>query len=76
MKIKSEFIHVVLSGAIALVIVFFPVFIGEKIMWHNYTDCNELTPIGFAVTSIWLAVLYGLIVNTVYDFLKRYTDYV
>lgn len=76
MKIKSEFIHVVLSGAIALVIVFFPVIIGDKIMWHNYTDCNELTTVGFAVTSIWLAVLYGLIVNTVYNFLKKYTDYV
>lgn len=75
-KIKSEFIHILFSGVIALVIVFLPVIIGDKIMWDNYTDCNELTVVGFVVTSIWLAVLYGFIVNTVHNFLKRYTDYV
>ena len=75
-KIKSEFIHVTLSVVISLVILFFPIILGDKIMWINYTDCNELTTVGFAVTWLWLAVLYTIIVNGVYYFLKRYTDYV
>lgn len=75
-KIKSEFIHVILSIAISLTILFFPIILGEKIMWINYTDCNELTTIGCVATWLWLTVLYGIIVNTVYEFLKRYTDYV
>ena len=75
-KIKSEFIHVILSIVISLTILFFPIILGEKIMWINYTDCNELTTVGYVVTWLWLAVLYSFIVYGVYYFLKRYTDYV
>lgn len=74
-KIKSEFIHSILSIVISLTILFFPIILGKKIMWINYTDCNELTTVGYVATWLWLAVLYGFIVNGVYYFLKRYTDY-
>ena len=76
MKIKSEFIHVILSIVISLIVVFFPTLLGEKIMWINYTDCNQLSTVGNMVTWFWIGVLYGFVCDGVFDILKRYTDYV
>ena len=74
-KIKSEFIHITLSVVITLIIVCLPLILGNKIMWKNYTDCNELTPIGYMVSSIWVAVLYIFVFNGVHNFLKMYSEY-
>ena len=75
MKIKSELIHITLSVVITLIIVFLPLILGNKIMWKNYTDCNEFTPIGYMVSSIWVVVLYIFVLNGVHKFLKTYSEY-
>lgn len=75
MKIKSEFIHYILSTVIALTIVLFPAILGNKIMWNNYTHCNVLTPVGRLVSYVWLAVIFTFVLNELHNFLKKYTDY-
>lgn len=75
MKITSKFIHIFLTLVISWVIVFFPFFVGEEIIWDGYTDCNNLTTVGKVVTFIWLWVFYWFVAYGIFNFLKQYTDY-
>lgn len=70
MKIKSEFIHIGLSTFISVSIVFFPLLLSKELMWVNYTDTNKLTTVGYAVTWVWLIVVYCCVFSTVYNFLN------
>ncbi len=75
MKIKSEFIHIGLSAFISVIIVFFPLLLSKELMWINYTDTNKLTTVGYAVTWVWLIVVYSIVFITICTFLNRYNYY-